>query len=358
MDASPPIGSPAYQRRQAHEDGLDVPAALQAEERAAVVEQVELDVPAPPAELGGAIRFGPAQLPAALDDGHVRREERLAHRLRQPEVLVPAQIVEEDSPNAALRIPVGDEEVLACPLREPRVAIRSAGLLQHAVEVRRVLRERAERREIDPAAEPGDVARLQVADVHVHDRHERILRVHDQRDAGGEERLAGDLVRPRRPDLVAVRGRSGAGRRGREARAVHRGEIAAALLEELAAKLAHLSAAAAGPLPGGAAELRAALELLQPGDDAVAQLAKAIFHLHTKRSHVPPLLPPSTRLRVAGAVSARTRRALALPARRARFSHEPPARPYFWPVTAALTSAAKSFVCLVRPSPSAYRMKR
>src|SRR6185295_1222641 len=42
---------PARERRQRHQDGLDAAARLQAEQRSAVVEQVELDVAPAPVQL-------------------------------------------------------------------------------------------------------------------------------------------------------------------------------------------------------------------------------------------------------------------------------------------------------------------
>src|SRR5947208_13462536 len=145
---------PAHQRGEAHEDGVDVAAALQAEESTAIVDEVELDVPSAPAELLGAIAVGPGKPAAALDDGNVCREKRVADALDQLALLLPAQIIEEDASYPALGVAVGDEVVLARPLREARVPFRPAGLLQHAVEVRGVLREGPERRQIHAAAKP------------------------------------------------------------------------------------------------------------------------------------------------------------------------------------------------------------
>ena len=112
----------------------------------------------------------------------------------------------------------------------------------------------------------------------------------DERHAGGEEGLAGDLLCGRGTDVIPARRRCAAGRRGREARPLHCREIAAALLEQLAAELAHLSAASAWPLPGGAAEGRSgSLELLQPRDDAVPQLAEPLLNLLAEALHAPLL---------------------------------------------------------------------
>ena len=52
---------PLHQRRQRGEDGLDVAAGPQAEHRAAVVEQVELDIAAAANELLVAVGLAPGR---------------------------------------------------------------------------------------------------------------------------------------------------------------------------------------------------------------------------------------------------------------------------------------------------------
>src|SRR5207245_3665418 len=115
---------------------------------------------------------------------------------------------------------------------------------------------------------------------------ERVLRVQDQRNAGREEGLAGEVFEPRGLHIGAAGLRERARRRGRETVAVHRGEVAARFLEQLAAELAHLSATPAGPFPAGATERGGrSLQWLQPGDDAVPQLAKPLLDLGPEYLH-------------------------------------------------------------------------
>ena len=125
----------------------------------------------------------------------------------------------------------------------------------------------------------------------MNDGHEGVLRVQDERNAGRGEWLAGQVFELRGPHVRATSLREGAGRRGRETVAVHRGEVAARFLEQLAAELAHLPAAPAGPFPAGAAERRAgSLQLLESGDDAVPQLAKPLLDLGPECLHAPPAI--------------------------------------------------------------------
>src|SRR5207249_11246207 len=86
------------------------------------------------------------------------------------------------------------------------------------------------------------------------------------------------------------RRRRRAGRRTQEARPLHSGEHAAALLEQLAAEPTHRSASSTRALPGGAAESRPrALQLLEPRDDAVPQLAEPLLNLLAEALHAPLL---------------------------------------------------------------------
>src|SRR5207237_4302244 len=138
------LDSPGDERREAHEDRLDVAAGAQPEQRAAVVDQVELHVSAAPAEVLRAVLVGVRGRAAALDQRRVGGQEGLAHVADEGPALLAAQVVEEDAAHAALAAAVADEEVLLRPAREAIVhprAVRVADLLQHAMEMARVLDE-------------------------------------------------------------------------------------------------------------------------------------------------------------------------------------------------------------------------
>src|SRR5438132_4510089 len=69
------IITPAHQRRQRHQDGFRAPARLQAEVRAAIIDQIEFDVAPAPYQLELALRFGVRRVTSPLSDGHVSRQE-------------------------------------------------------------------------------------------------------------------------------------------------------------------------------------------------------------------------------------------------------------------------------------------
>jgi hypothetical protein len=123
-------------------------------------------------------------------------------------------------------------------------------------------------REVGAAAEPERRAAAQAAEVGVHRRHHRALRVEHQRDSGGEEGepVAGELR----------------GKIGLEL-AVHRRGVDAAFFEQRAVREdAGDAAAAARALPFIGDEARAAVGLLQRGADGL-QAAKKLVGV---RGHV------------------------------------------------------------------------
>src|SRR5215210_7185031 len=104
---------PNGQRRQAHQDRVDVAAGLQAEQSAAVVEQVELDVAA--AELEQPLHFfgGKWRRHALPDDLGEDVEECLADVAGEGEVGVemPFEMVEENAADSARYLAVRQPEI-------------------------------------------------------------------------------------------------------------------------------------------------------------------------------------------------------------------------------------------------------
>src|SRR5262245_28147270 len=90
---------PAHQRRHRGEDRLDIAAGLQAENGAAVVEQVELDIAAAPHELLFAVGLRPGRCDVAPDDRGIDAEKGAPDLLGEVEIGLPVaavEIVEED----------------------------------------------------------------------------------------------------------------------------------------------------------------------------------------------------------------------------------------------------------------------
>ena len=108
---------PAHQRRQAHQDRFAAAAALQAEQRAAVADQVEFDVASAPVQLELAFAFAIGRVLAALDDRQVGIEEAVADRAQVSEIAleIAVQVVEEQPADAARLVAVLEEEVLVAP---------------------------------------------------------------------------------------------------------------------------------------------------------------------------------------------------------------------------------------------------
>src|SRR3546814_162680 len=150
---------PAHPRRQAHQDRLAAAAGLDPEQRAAVPQQVELDVAAAPVELELALAFAIRRVAAALDDRHVRVEETVADRAQVVEVAfeVGVQVVEEQPAHATRFVAVLQEEIFVAPALVRGVAVvaeRRAQVARGAVPVQYVLVDRIEGREVEAAAEP------------------------------------------------------------------------------------------------------------------------------------------------------------------------------------------------------------
>src|SRR5262245_39423342 len=83
---------PLHQRRQRGEDRLDVAAGLQPEHRAAIVEQVELDVAAAADELLLAVGLVPTQRKIASHQLGIDLQEGPADILRESEGCVPPPV--------------------------------------------------------------------------------------------------------------------------------------------------------------------------------------------------------------------------------------------------------------------------
>ena len=73
---------PAHQRRHGGQDSIDVATGLQPEDRAAIVEQVELDIAAAPDELLLAVGIGKGRRHVAADDLGIDLEKGAADILR------------------------------------------------------------------------------------------------------------------------------------------------------------------------------------------------------------------------------------------------------------------------------------
>src|SRR5436190_15697835 len=104
MAADLPCSRPHGDRGQRHEDGLDIPAGLEAEDRAAVIEQVELDIAASPDELMAALVLGPSAVLALDHHGRVGGKESAADILGKGKVLLPVaavQVIVEDAADPA-----------------------------------------------------------------------------------------------------------------------------------------------------------------------------------------------------------------------------------------------------------------
>src|SRR6202000_1437636 len=95
-----PIVVPAGQRRQGHQDGFGAPAGLQPEERAAVVEKIEFDIPSAAVQLESPFAFAPGLMPPPRDYGQIGRQEVVADAAQKVEAAREsslAQIVEEQA---------------------------------------------------------------------------------------------------------------------------------------------------------------------------------------------------------------------------------------------------------------------
>src|SRR5690606_19172810 len=107
-----PVVTPFHDRRQRHQDGFSAPARLQAEQRAAVENQVEFDIAAAAVGLKITFAFAVVVIAATFDDRQIGVEEGVADRAGETEslferqVAVCTEVVEEQAANAARLVAV------------------------------------------------------------------------------------------------------------------------------------------------------------------------------------------------------------------------------------------------------------
>src|SRR3954452_6230358 len=110
-----PVVAPCRARRHRHEDRFGAPARLQAEQGAAVVDQVEFDIASAAVGLEFALALAERQALSSLDDRQIGGQEMLADRAHQREAGVEVglgEVVEEDAADAARLVAMLEVEVL------------------------------------------------------------------------------------------------------------------------------------------------------------------------------------------------------------------------------------------------------
>ena len=166
--------------------------------RAAVPDQVELDVTAPPVKLEVAFTLAIGRIFALFNNRQVGQQKRIRHALHHGEAPVSAQllkIVKKHSAHAARLLAVLQVKILVAPLLESRVLVAAEGcqsIFADLVKMHRVFIESVIRRQVHAATEPADGLTCTVyrrgrqhAYIHVHGWHIGISRMKYQRNADG-----------------------------------------------------------------------------------------------------------------------------------------------------------------------------
>ena len=155
-----PVVIPPHQGRHGHQYGFRAPAGLQAKERPAVVDQIEFHIPAAPVELKLAFPVSVSLILAALDNGHISRQEMVADAFDQTKGLLEAgliHVVEKKPADSSRFIPVRQEKISIAPLLIFLVctrAERQARLAGRPMPMHDILVVRIVRGEVESAAEP------------------------------------------------------------------------------------------------------------------------------------------------------------------------------------------------------------
>src|SRR5215469_4118458 len=133
---------PRRQRWQRHQNGFGIAAGFEPENGAPVVEQIELDIAAPPDQLMAPLLLGPGEPHPGPDNRCKNRAKRVSDRANKGKVALPVatvEIVEKDPADAARLAPMLEEEVFVAPRLEALVAaavVSRAGSAQRRVKFR------------------------------------------------------------------------------------------------------------------------------------------------------------------------------------------------------------------------------
>src|SRR6266567_4328059 len=113
-----PFVTPLHQRRQRHQDRFGATVGLQAEQRSAIVDEIEFDVAAAPIRLEFTLARAVRLVLTPREDRLVGRQEMIADAARESEaVLEPAiaQIIVEDPANAAWLVAMAQKKIFIAP---------------------------------------------------------------------------------------------------------------------------------------------------------------------------------------------------------------------------------------------------
>jgi hypothetical protein len=110
-------------QRQAHEDRLDASAGLEPEHSAAVIEQIELDIPATAHELPSALGVAVGLAHVTLEDRAVGGKKMIAGVAHERKHFTQSigEVVKEDAADPACLTAVRQIKVFVAPLLEPCV---------------------------------------------------------------------------------------------------------------------------------------------------------------------------------------------------------------------------------------------
>src|SRR6202043_1177424 len=109
---------PFHQRRHRGENRFDIAAGLEPEQCTAVVEQIELDIAAPPHQLLLALGFRPGLGKIAPDEPGIDAQQRAADLLGEGEIRFPVAAVMpvvKDAADAARLVAVLEKEIFIAP---------------------------------------------------------------------------------------------------------------------------------------------------------------------------------------------------------------------------------------------------
>src|ERR1700722_5383474 len=187
---------------QRHQERLDIPAGPESEPRAAVVEQVELDIATAAAELVAPLLRVPGQTHTRPHDRRIGGEKCLADHADKSEIalgVAAIEIVEENPAGAAHLVAMRQKEIFVAPFLVLCVGVwlvSVAGGGERGMKrgSRRLIG--IDRRQVGAAAKPR-LAGHDMARVHVRSGHQWRARMRDERDAARPEarvfRSAGDF---------------------------------------------------------------------------------------------------------------------------------------------------------------------